>query len=61
MACLGAYRALYIINWIYKAYAHPGYVLGAASTGPPGLPLCMALASLVVGWVWELRFLAYSV
>ena len=25
VACLGAYRALYILNWIYKAYTHPGY------------------------------------
>lgn len=25
VACLGAYRALYIINWIYKAWVHPGY------------------------------------
>ncbi len=41
VACLGAYRALYIINWIYKAYAHPGYVLGWSrqhrSTGTPAV------------------------
>ena len=28
VACLGAYRALYIIKWIYKAWVHPGYVRG---------------------------------
>ncbi len=39
VACLGSYRALYIINWIYKAMKYPGCVRGPCRATPCARPL----------------------